>query len=138
MSVLGKRSVLKMIKYFRFIRVNDTVENNHNKVFEEFEEWTRAIGTPEEPEELVDVLNALCNLFVSKFGYSRLKAEDLKNINDVAKRYGHLIGKPTDVNINASCLWCKSYDVTCNFCRKHNKNMSNPKETSCDDWRYRI
>jgi len=80
-----------MIKYFRFIRVNDTVANNQKKVDEEWGEWQAARGTEEEPEELVDLIQSLCNLFDTQFGYQRLKIEDMKNIMDVKTRYEHLI-----------------------------------------------
>ena len=80
-----------MIRYFRFIRLNDSKENNCRKIDEEWNEWQEARGTDEEPEELVDLIQSLCNYFENKFGYQKLKKEDWKNIKDVQKRYPHLL-----------------------------------------------
>jgi ABC-type Zn uptake system ZnuABC Zn-binding protein ZnuA len=69
----------------------DSNENNIEKIIEEWEEWNQAFGTKEEAEELVDLIHSLCNYFENRFGYQRLKKEDLKNIEDIKIRYSHLL-----------------------------------------------
>jgi hypothetical protein len=92
------------IKYFRFIPINDTLDNTHKKVEEEWGEWNASLGTPEEKEEHIDLIHVLCNLYILKYGYQSMKEEDLANIMDVKNRYNHLLDKPKMLNIVSTSL----------------------------------